>query len=87
MIRCRLELIPGGVGEPELLGEIMISNNIFTTIRTEGKRGTYEAVIYKKRRRPWTSIEILDFPRLSYHPWEMIRRALNEAALKNGGHI
>jgi hypothetical protein len=90
MIRCKLELLPGGIDlgdENQLLGEIHISNEIFRTIETGGRRGNYRAVIWKKRERAWTKVKLEDFPRQSYHPWEMVRRILNDAASRNGGHI
>lgn len=90
MIRVRMELLPGGMdlGEDnELLGEILITNNIVTSLGTSGRRGSYDARIYKKQRRVWKQIFLRDFPRLAYHPWEMIRRILNEAATENGGRI
>jgi hypothetical protein len=89
MIRCTLELVR--LGDPDNvkhLGTIEISNQILDTIETKGKRGSYLAHIYKmKRGRSTSQVVIKDFPRLSYHPWNLIRRILNEAAKKNGGTI
>src|SRR4051812_26598433 len=90
MIRVMLFLDPGGnsqISDWEVLGQIRISNNLIDSVKTVGKRGTYDCVIYKKRNSPWKRIKLRNFPRLSYHPWEMVRRILNEAAEKNGGTI
>jgi hypothetical protein len=86
MIRCTLELIPGGVGEPERLGVIEISNDILTSLKNP-RRGTYSFKLFKKRKQKYTSGKIKSFPRLSYHPWNLILRILEQAAEKNGGVI
>lgn len=88
MIRVTLELIPGGFGKPEHLGSIEISNQITRSL-ANSRRGDYEYEIYKKRKGeiPWASGYLENFPRLSYHPWEMIRRILNQVAEANGGNI
>jgi hypothetical protein len=90
MIRVMLFLDPAG-GSPitdwEVLGRIDIANNLAASIQTGGKRGTYDCVIYKKRKTPWKRIKLRNFPRESYHPWEMVRQILNNAAEKNGGKI
>lgn len=81
MIRVTLELVPGGVGEPERLGEIEIHNLVGTTLSSSGKRGDYGYEIEKKRRDHVThSGTILDFPRRSYHPWNLVKRVLDQAA-------
>lgn len=90
MIRVMLFLDPGGISPIdswEVLGRIDISNNLTSSLESDGKRGTYDCVIYKKKKTPWKRIKLKDFPRQSYHPWEMIRRILNDAAEKNGGNI
>jgi ssDNA-specific exonuclease RecJ len=90
MIRCMLFLDPGGITKItdwEVLGRIDIENDVITTLETQGKRGTYSARIYKKRKTVWKRVKIRNFPRLAYHPWEMIRQMLNEAASQNGGKI
>jgi hypothetical protein len=90
VIRVTLELIPGGIGEPEHLGTIEIANNISRTLDTEGRRGTYDARIWKKRFRrsdPWGDVTVENFPRRSYHPWNLVRQVLNMAAELNGGTI
>lgn len=88
MIRCTLELIPGGIGEPELLGQIDIDNRIGRTLASAGKRGDYGYELFKKRRgRVFRAGVIHDFPRLSYHTWNLVRDILNEVAKSNGGRI
>lgn len=91
MIRVRMELLPGGYDreeDNELLGEIFIDNDIITSLATSGQRGDYRARIWKKQRGAvWKTIRLKNFPRRSYHPWEMLRRILNQAAEQNGGHI
>lgn len=88
MIRCTLELLPGGIGEPEHLGTILIDNRIRTTIESAGKRGDYGYRLKKKRKSVWVADGVVaDFPRLSYHPWNLVKRILDDAAKKNGGTI
>lgn len=88
MIRVTLELIPGGVGEPELLGTIDIDNRIGRTMATGGKRGDYNYELCKKRKGHVVSKGHIDnFPRLSYHPWNLVKRILDDVARKNMGQI
>lgn len=88
MIRCTLELIPGGFGEPERLGVIEIDNQIVTSVRSGGRRGDYRYKLQKKRKGAIVNVGVIgDFPRLSYHPWNLIKRILDECALTNGGRI
>jgi hypothetical protein len=91
MIRVIIALDHGGItdiSEWEILGRIDISNDLTESIRTSGKRGDYNAVIYKKRRGiPWKRVRIKSYPRKAYHPWELVRRILNEAAQQNSGKI
>lgn len=87
MIRVTLELIPGGVGEPERLGVIEIDNQIGRSIASGGKRGDYYYELQKKRRKVVMRGTISDFPRLSYHPWNLVKRILDHAAKVNGGTI
>lgn len=77
MIRCTLELIPGGVGEPELLGVIEIVNELSETFASSGKRGNYTYSLYKKiKGRVVYRGVIRKFPRLAYHPWNLIYEIL-----------
>jgi hypothetical protein len=90
MIRVMLFLDPGGatpITEWEVLGRIDIANNLADSIASGGKRGSYDCTIWKKRKAPWKRIKLKNFPRKSYHPWEMVRQILNTAAEKNGGRI
>lgn len=89
MIKVTLELMPGGQKfGGEHLGTIWISNDLSTTIQTVGKRGTYKYELQKKRRgRTVVEGRVENFPRLSYHPWNLILRILKDAAEKNGGVI
>jgi hypothetical protein len=85
-----VELLPGGFDmgdENELLGEIHIANDVILTM-TNHRRGNYKYTIFKKRRSvPWFVGRLKNFPRKSYHPWEMVRQILNQAAEQNGGRI
>lgn len=81
MIRVTLELVPGGVGQPERLGVIEIGNLVMRTMESGGKRGDYSYELEKKRRGHVIHAgTILDFPRLSYHPWNLVKRILDQAA-------
>lgn len=90
MIRCMLFLDPGGVSridEWELLGHIDISNSIDRSL-DDPRRGDYEYEIFKKRRtKPFAQGVISNFPRLSYHPWNLVKRILDEVARDHGGTI
>lgn len=83
MIRVTMELLPGGLDlgeENEHLGTIMIDNDLLVSVSTGGTRGTYRARIWKKRKnRVVAAVKVADYPRLAYHPWELVRRVLNEA--------
>jgi len=88
MIVCKLELWPGGVEEgAEHLGTITISNQVFKTIETGGKRGDYHFTVRKKRPGVWRKGRVRNFPRQAYHPWNLVREILNQTAEKNGGRI
>lgn len=88
MIRVRMELLPGGVDSEanQLLGEIHIVNDVIMSM-TNPRRGSYKYTIFKKRRTPWLVGTLRNFPRKSYHPWEMVRRILNDVAEANGGRL
>ena len=91
MIRCTLELIPGGISDntndAEHLGTIIIANDVQETVESGGQRGTYDAVIFKKRKRPWRMVKIRNFPRRAYHPWNLVLQILTKAAEENGGRL
>ena len=88
MIRVTLELVPGGVGEPEHLGTIFIANQIRRSLDNP-RRGDYEFQLWKKRTtgRPKATGLIEDFPRQAYHPWNLVKEVLDLAAVRNGGRI
>jgi hypothetical protein len=80
MIRVKLELIPGGVGDIQHLGTIEIANQFLSSVRTNGMRGDYSYEIQKKIEGKITHTGMVyDFPRLSYHPWNLVRQILNDA--------
>lgn len=84
-----MELLHGGIDHPEaneLLGEIHIANDVILSM-TNPRRGNYKYTIFKKRRVAWCVGSLRNFPRKSYHPWEMVRRILNDAAELNGGRL
>lgn len=88
MIVCRLELWKGGNPEDvEHLGTIHLTNDLETSL-ADPRRGTYFVSLWKKRLagKMWRT-KVYDYPRLSYHPWNLVRNALNEIAKKNGGRI
>ena len=94
VIRLTLELLPSGCDDPELaekLGVIEISNDVWETIQSEGRRGTYQFKIWKKRSagegNPWRTGVIRRFPRQAQHPWNLVLRILNAVADNNGGRI
>lgn len=89
-----------GPGENEVLGVMLISNNFVKSMRSDGKRGDYSARLWKKRNaasviaanqlgagwdyRPLLMSEVINFPRRSYHVWNLVRAALNEMAPGRG---
>lgn len=88
MIRCTLELVRASNGESEHLGTIEIGNQVGRSLVTGGKRGDYHYSLFKKRRgRIFRSGKIENFPRLSYHPWNLVRDILNDVAKANGGRL
>lgn len=90
MIRVVLYLDPFGItpqSKWEVLGRIDIANDGEQSDETRGKRGTYDARIYKKRPKVWHRTKIRNYPREAYHPWELVRQILNKAAENNLGHM
>lgn len=82
MIRCTLELLPGGFEDnARTLGVIYFENDLVDSLETGGARGSYRVRIFKKRqgRKPWKRLRITDYPRKAYHPWELVYRTLKEA--------
>jgi hypothetical protein len=90
MMRCVLFKDIGGItplNEWEVLGRIDIANDVVRSWENP-RRGTYIYEIYKKLKKAvWMKGEIPDFPRLSYHPWNLVRDILNDAAKRNGGRL
>lgn len=87
MIVCELKLVSGVDGHTEHLGTIEISNQLARTMLNP-KRGDYGFRLFKKRlNRVFYTGLVSDFPRLSYHPWNLVRQILNDAAERNGGRI
>jgi hypothetical protein len=99
MIRVTIEMLKGGVdmgpGENEILGVMLIDNNLVKSLKTEGKKGDYRVRLWKKRNaanvfhslvlgdplayRPLYTV-VKDYNRRAYHPWNLVRIALNQFA-------
>lgn len=100
MIRVTIEMLPGGVdmgpGENEILGVMLIDNNLMKSLETKGKKGDYRVRLWKKRNaanviaalglgdtdlfRHAHYTEVKDYNRKAYHPWNLVRIALNQIA-------
>jgi hypothetical protein len=80
MIRCTLELLPGGSEKGKKhLGTILIENNVLKSIQTRGKRGSYRYSLFKKKEDVVSRQgHIESYPRESYSVWELIRRILEQ---------
>lgn len=80
MIRCTLELLPGGLEEDvQHLGTIEISNDVLATLESKGRRGSYIYEIQKKRKGRIVSKGLIaDYPREAYSVWELVRRILEK---------
>lgn len=81
MIRVTVELVPGGIGEPEVLGTAIIANDLVDTLVTEGRRGSYH---FEFRGRKGYELKgrsgrIRDFPRRSKTAWHLLARCLEAA--------
>lgn len=105
MIRVTIELLPLGEDrgrENEVLGVMLIANDLTKTFASKGRRANYFIKLWKKRHAgivhrhypflpapadPWATTEVRDFPRLSQHPWNIVREALNTLAKQKGGRI
>ena len=89
-----------GAGVNEILGVMLIDNRITRTMETKGKRADYRARLWKKRNaahvfhanalaadesfKPWDQTTVKDFPRQAYHPWNIVRLALNQIFDRRG---
>lgn len=88
MIVCRLELWKdGNPDDVEHLGMMSMTNDMVTSLQNS-RRGSYKIHLWKKRLsgKMWAA-KVHDFPRQSYHPWNLVLEALKEIAAKNGGRI
>lgn len=77
MIRVTVELCPGGdTSDPKKLGEIFLANKG----NGSATRGNYRYIVRGKTKAALSGGigDIDDYPRLSYHVWELVRRTLNE---------
>jgi hypothetical protein len=98
MIRVTIEMLPGGVdmgpGENEILGVMLLANDLSATLKSKGTRGTYQVRLWKKRNAanviaanqlgsgfdysPNRQAEVENFPRNSYHVWNLVWQALDQ---------
>lgn len=76
MIRVTIELVPGGVGKPQLLGVALIAN---TGESTDPKRGNYTAVFATRTGKTWKTATVENYPRQAYQVWVLLYRLLREA--------
>ena len=82
MIRVTVEMIPGGVGEPKLLGRTLIWN-----VGGDAKRGEYQVAVGRKGaletrqifQKPTRRGRVRNYPRLSYNVWRLVARSLISA--------
>lgn len=89
MLRVTVELVPGGVGEPQLLGQMNIANvDRELHERTRGRRGSYYFVIGRRgvafdgvrpAITPLRTGEVHNWPRLSRSVWELVAACLDQA--------
>lgn len=75
MIQITVELVPGGVGEPVLIGRAIIANDGSGT-RT---RGNYRGTFWRKQRYPWRCSRVENFPRQRLSVWHLLSQLLGEA--------
>lgn len=77
MIRITVELIPGGVGEPQILGTAIIVNDGTGTATV----GNYTYAL-SHRRRIWRSGVLEGFPRKQLNVWDLLFRVLKKSNLE-----
>lgn len=89
MIVCKLELWPGGnEREAQVLGVIEITNNLERSIMTRGNRGDYRYRIQKKTPGRVAAEGVLrNYPRRSYHPWNLVMGILNQVKNEKQGPV
>lgn len=96
MIRVTVELLPFGEDgdHNEILGVMLLSNDLAGSLRSGGQRGNYNVRLWKKRNAAnlfaacklgashlysaWAETKVENYPRLAYHPWNLVRLALNQ---------
>lgn len=76
MIRVTIELVPGGIGRPRLLGVALIAN---TGECTDPKRGDYTAVFATRTGKTWKTATVENYPRQAYQVWVLLHRLLKAA--------
>lgn len=76
MIRVTIELVPGGIGKPQLLGVALIANSGESS---DPKRGNYDAVFATRTGKTWKTARVEDYPRQAYQVWVLLHRLLKEA--------
>jgi hypothetical protein len=76
MIRVTIELVPGGIGKPQLLGVAIIANSGESK---DPARGNYDAVFATRTGKTWKAARVEDYPRQAYQPWVLLYRLLREA--------
>lgn len=78
MIRIRVEMIPGGIGEPQLLGEAVIANDGTGSFTT----GNYTACFTLKRGVAWRRGRVEGFKRGSHNAWYLLYHLLKAALVE-----
>ena len=82
MIRVTVELVPGGVGEPQVLGTCIIYNDRDDTRRNHA-RGSYGWRMISKSHRVTresrVDTRIVNYPRLNLPVWCLVKRVLEQA--------
>jgi len=75
MLVVKVELWPGGCEERSReIGRMLIDN---TTYERDARRGDYRIRLMRKGARTvQRSAKVLNYPRLSYPVWKLVRRAL-----------
>lgn len=82
MIRVTVELVPYGIGEPRVIGQAIIANDLDDTLATDGKKGSYTFRIDTTRKNAWRTGRVRNFPRKSLNAWHLLARCLEEAGVK-----
>lgn len=85
MIRVTVELIPGGVGDPLLLAQGEIWNDLEDALATGGRRGSYHWLFRGKRgpgKRSVYDTRVTDYARNSMSVWNLVTRCLKQAGYR-----